>query len=81
MLKFLADRGKEKLIGFGLSEGNLHKLREGKPIAIDLLEMNLPWNAKILIFYGKTEKDMEKELRAHGLISNKTEIHIDPKLE
>lgn len=49
---------------FGLSEMNLRKLREGKPIRIDMRELGFPEGpAAVLILYGKTEQDMERDLR------------------
>jgi hypothetical protein len=55
-----------KLVMFGLSEMNLQKLREGKPIGIDMSELG-PTNetAKVLIFYGKTEADMERDFKEY----------------
>ena len=57
MIKFKAG----DLIGFGLSEGNIQKLKEGKPIAINMQEMGIE-NMRIIIMYGKTEQDIQSEL-------------------
>lgn len=46
------------LLIFGLSKMNLKKLKEGKPIKVDLSEMGLP--GEMLIFYGETELAMTK---------------------
>jgi hypothetical protein len=47
---------------FGLSEVNMTKLKEGKPITIELEGLGLP--GKVFIFYGKTEDDMKKDLQS-----------------
>jgi len=52
---------------FGLSALNVEKLMEGKPIAIDLRDLGLP-KGRVMIFYGKTEQDMQAELEAAGMI-------------
>ena len=44
------------LVTLGLSEGNLKRLREGKPIHIFGAEMDLP--VDICIFWGETEEKL-----------------------
>lgn len=60
MVKFKAGQ----LIGFGLSEKNIKLLKQGKPIKIDLTTLGLPGKEvkDVLIFYGKTENDMQKDM-------------------
>ena len=60
MLKARANGRDGELLIFGLSEMNLKKLKEGRPIQIDLTEMGL--NGTMLIFYGKDEIAMAKQL-------------------
>lgn len=72
MIKFKTT-GKRPLVGLGLSDGNLEKLREEKPIHINGEELGLD-GVDILIFWGKTEKAIQKELIKLGLITNKTRI-------
>ncbi len=83
MIKFIADSGKggRFIIGFGLSEENLVRLRAGQPICIKLSEMgckvvhdNNTHDAEILIHYGKTETDIAREFAAVGLIGPKTKV-------
>lgn len=57
MLKIKAT---DDLVLFGLSEMNLVKLREGKPIEIDMSELGM--SGRVIIFYGGTEGDMRREL-------------------
>ena len=47
-------------IFFGLSEVNLQRLREGRPIKVDLAEIGL--TGTVLIFYGETEEKMRDDL-------------------
>ena len=57
MIKFRAGNK----IGFGLSEVNIKKLKEGKPISIDMGEMGFP-GISAMIFYGETEEQMQGDL-------------------
>ena len=44
-------------IFFGLSDVNLEKLKEGKPIKFNLNELGLQ-DIDVVIFHGKTEEEM-----------------------
>jgi len=68
MIKATANNGEVLL--FGLSELNIQKLKEGKPIFIDTGQMG--FGPHIYIFYGDTEMAMERELREQGLITEQT---------
>ena len=57
MIKFRAN----EIIGFGLSEENIKRLKEGKPIMFDANDLGIE-GSKIVIFYGKTEQDMQDDL-------------------
>lgn len=57
MIKFRAGNK----IGFGLSEVNIQKLKEGKPISINLGEMGFP-GVSVMIFYGETEEQMQRDM-------------------
>lgn len=63
MIKFTGDRDGKTLVGLGISEGNVAKLKEGKPILVHLDEMIPGINMDILIFYGDTEQAMYQELK------------------
>lgn len=72
MIKFSAtDKDGKKLLGLGLVEGNLNRLKEGKPIKIDGETVGLD-NLDILIFYGKTEESLAKQLAP--FITAQTEV-------
>lgn len=77
MIKALArDTGDGRpLYLFGLSEGNLHRLREGMPIRIDIGEMGGPWEGTVAIVYGRTEQDIAQSLRDLGLVDESTAVH------
>lgn len=75
MIKFIMERDQRKLIGLGLSAGNIRKLQKGKPIQIMGEEMEIP-NMDILIFYGNTEEEMAELLKKHGLITDATKVNI-----
>ena len=78
MIKFTLNRPthdghqNKLVIGFGLSEANIKKLKQGHPILIDLMEMGIPYY-EVLIMYGKTEQEMAKQLG--GLVGPNTIIH------
>lgn len=63
MVKFTADLSGRTLIGLGLSAANIERLREGKPIHINLEELNLPWHGEIMIMFGETEQAIADELQ------------------
>lgn len=49
------------LLGFGISEGNVQRLKEGKPIHIHADEMGFA--GEIMIFYGETEDEIARQLK------------------
>ena len=53
--------GKRKMLLLGLSEGNLMRLREKKPIIINGEEIGWP-GQDIIICWGETEDALTKEL-------------------
>ena len=64
-------KGGRPLYLFGLSELNLQRLREGKPITIQLEPMG--GVGEILIMAGETEADIARELA--DLIGPQTVVH------
>ncbi len=83
MIKFLATNPKtgRKILGFGLSEGNVERLKLDTPIKVNLSEMHPALDVDFVIIYGKTEQDMADILKEHGLITAETIVHVDPKLK
>lgn len=45
----------------GLSDENMKRLSEGKPIKFNLKDLNLPIDLDIVIFNGRTEEEMYKD--------------------
>jgi RIO-like serine/threonine protein kinase len=57
MIKAIATRDNGgKVIVFGLSDLNLKRLREGRPIAFDGMEIGV--GAEFLIYFGETEAEL-----------------------
>lgn len=83
MIKFLAKSEGGNMLGIGLSERNVELLKEGKPIKIDLAEMISPGGGikhteltdlkHVVVFYGTTEEEMAKDLKA--AITSDTLVH------
>lgn len=73
MIKFVAGEGENVFFGFGLSETNLEKLREGKPIVIELSALG-PYQGKVAIFWGPTEDEIFRDLMEQGFISSETRV-------
>jgi len=63
MIKFTAIEEDRGFIGIGLSEGNINKLKEGKPILFKLSDMGMNSKLEVIIFYGETEEAMAEELK------------------
>lgn len=86
MLKFTLTEETRTLIGLGLSDGNIKRLRADEPILVKLDEMGIgPGHAQpieILIVTGVTETEIMGKLRdLYGLeIGPETITHIDPRL-
>lgn len=74
MIKFSSSRGKNGfLIGFGLSEENIKRLKEGQPICVDMTEIGFS-EGSALIFYGETEEAMALQSQEAGFITPDTKI-------
>lgn len=56
-----------RLVGLGLSEGNVGKLKEGKPIYLHLDELGIE-GIDVLIHYGVTEQAIIDDFKEKGLI-------------
>lgn len=77
MIKFTYTKGSGALCyGFGISEENVKRLKKGQPIYIDLSQIG--GTGEVMIFYGKTEQDMARDLAE--FIGPDTVTHIDPKV-
>lgn len=81
MLRAGVNDKESPLIVCGLSDGNITRLKAGQPIAADLRSFGVDLPGKLVIFHGPTETDIEASLRAHGLISARTECRVDPQID
>ncbi len=63
MLKFCGctDDG-TPMIGIGLSEENIKRLKKGKPLRFDAQGAGWPFKGKFLVVYGETEEKIAKDL-------------------
>jgi uncharacterized protein YciU (UPF0263 family) len=78
MLKFIAYKENGRLvIGFGMTAGNIKRLKEGKPIIVKMEEMNLS-PADLIIFYGETPEKLLEKFNQAGLdIEPDTKFNVD----
>ena len=74
MIKFLYEKEESTLVGLGISEENVRRLKDDQPIVVKLSDMGITTDIQVLIFYGKDEKEMEKTLRPY--IGEKTKISL-----
>lgn len=66
MVKFIANsEGGKKLVGLGLTEENVKRLKKGEPILIKGLELDLDFD--IGIFYGETEAQIWIDFKNAGV--------------
>lgn len=62
MIKFTATTAdNRKLLGIGLSHGNLERLKDNQPIRFKGEDVGLP-GQDVLIFAGKTEESMAADM-------------------
>ena len=59
MMKISSEEGRKTVV-LGLSDGNLSRLREGKPIHIFGAQLGIAQD--IIIFWGETEEKMAAEV-------------------
>lgn len=72
MIKAVGERAGAPLVILGLSGENMTRLMAKEPIMLDLSELGLP-RMTVLIIGGRTEADIESDLRRHGLVEPATE--------
>jgi len=62
------DRDGYPVFIFGLSDGNLELLRQGRPIAVDLRELGA--RGSVVIMWGATEEAIQAEMGKHFSFRN-----------
>ena len=83
MIKFQAthtDNGR-RMLGIGLSHGNVTRLMEGKPIHFNAEDMGLSTIAvsELLIYVGETEESMRADLEKEGFLKGCRIIEENPE--
>lgn len=68
MIKAVASNTEEPLVILGLSDMNMEKLKEGRPIIVEMEELGL--TGKILIIGGGTEDELVEMIRGKVPIEN-----------
>lgn len=63
LIKFTSTGKNRTLIGLGITEGNVKRLKEAQPILVNGSELGFDW-LEILIFYGRDEDELEKTVKA-----------------
>ncbi len=69
MVKYSAEIKDGKLLGIGLTNMNIEKLKKGMPILVKLPDLKIltGWNGSIVIMYGKTKKAIKREIKQASL--------------
>lgn len=66
MLKFSMPRKNGgNLLGFGITEANIEKLKAGQPIYVELSELGIE-GYDMMIMYGKDQRDVQRQLKEAG---------------
>jgi hypothetical protein len=73
MIKAKGEMNGRQCILLGLSSGNLKRLKAGKPIKVNGTEMGM--DTDIVIFWGRTEKSMVRDLQKVGILDPDMPIH------
>ncbi len=67
-----------ELMIIGLSHHNLDELKKGHPIKCRAADFGVTGDIEILIFSGKTEQAMAREMAE--MVGPETDVKIDPRL-
>lgn len=63
LIKFTSTGKDKTLIGLGISEENVRRLKEAQPILIRGGDLGFDW-LEILIFYGRDREELVKTVKA-----------------
>ena len=74
MIKFtLPKQNGSTILGFGITEANVERLKQGQPIAFDLSELGIE-GYEVLIMYGKDQKDIGSQLKEANMVPEGVEF-------
>jgi hypothetical protein len=67
MIKFVAQgKNGQTIVGLGLSEGNIKRLKQGDPMYFSLEELGIE-GIDVTIVYGETEDAIKADFKKHGI--------------
>lgn len=75
MLKMVKEAAGKVIVFLGLSDDNIKRMAEHKPIRVRLSEFMTTKPDEVVIFSGRTEAEMTAELLEAGLIGPETAVH------
>lgn len=77
-----AANNNEDILLLGITRANVEKLIAGNLIRISRATHGegIPEGLTIVIFFGETEREMQKQFKASGLIGPETKVKIYPRL-
>lgn len=81
MIKAVLQHPDSPLLLLGVTDNNLRMLKNGHPIQVDMKAVGMDKVGRVGIVWGQTMADIEGALRQAGLISDKTKIISDPRLD
>jgi len=75
VITFVAHIDGSRVLGIGLTDGDMKRLR-GVPISLTAEEAGLPYPMNMLIFWGRSDEEMEKEVHADGKYGPDIRAHV-----
>lgn len=80
MIRFtFTDRDGRIHLGLGVSRENINRLTAGKPIDVNLTELNVTLNGGVMIYFGETEAELVQAIAE--FIQPETKVEIDPRMK
>ena len=73
MMKLAGMKDGKPLYAFGLSEGNIIRLKQDMPIVVELEQMG--GIGSVMIFYGTTDQELYDKINATGMLKPGIKIH------
>lgn len=81
MLRAGVNNPDRPLVLCGLTDGNIRRLKAGQPIRAELRSFGVDLPGDLVIVHGATEADLERTLRASGLVGPETRSAVDPRID
>lgn len=79
MIRFKGSKGDRTVIGLGITEGNIERLKLGEPIYVTSESVELDQKIDFCIFYGKDIAQLNKMMEP--ALAKDAKITIDPLLK